>query len=447
MVGDVHTSAIGAMPAGLHSSHHQQEFSLKYSFSGSVLAACGLCTVLLMVFTEYTDHVGPDEVNRYYLFFIQVMAMVFLGIGLLMSFLRRYSFSAICLNFFASSMVFIQAVLCVGTVQQVLWNQTLSKIVLDLPLMIDASFCAAAAMISFAAVVGKATPTQIVWMLFLQTPVYALNQHLVVHTFEALDMGGTIVVHAFGCYYGLAASVALSRHQRDYGESNPKLSSSYISDITSMVATVLLWINWPSFNAALASAAAQFLSIANTVLALLGSTLSAFAVSSYLDGKLSAIAVQNATLAGGVCIGAACTLKMAPGVAFMVGLSAGAISTACFKYLTPYLDLRFGLGDTCGIHSLHGLPAILGALLAGLIAFTQDESFLLHSSSTQMAYQIAAITCTVFISAGAGYMAGWLVSTVNLFASPTLEPDQMFEDGLWFTAAGREKDFVAPVEV
>lgn len=55
----------------------------------------------------------------------------------------------------------------------------LGSIKLDLPLLIDASFCAGAAMIAFGAVLGKATPTQLLWMLVFMVPVYSLNQHLV----------------------------------------------------------------------------------------------------------------------------------------------------------------------------------------------------------------------------------------------------------------------------
>jgi ammonia channel protein AmtB len=58
---------------------------------------------------------------------------------------------------------------------------------------------------------------------------------------------------------------------------------------------------------------AQFLCICNTVLSLLGSTLSTFATSAHVNGKLNAVAVQNATLAGGVAMGAACTLHMVSG--------------------------------------------------------------------------------------------------------------------------------------
>jgi ammonium transporter Rh len=54
-----------------------------------------------------------------------------------------------------------------------------STILIDLPLLIDALFAAGAAMISFGAVLGKTSPTQLLWLLVLQVPVYAINAHLV----------------------------------------------------------------------------------------------------------------------------------------------------------------------------------------------------------------------------------------------------------------------------
>ena len=66
-------------------------------------------------------------------------------------------------------------------------------------------------MISFGAVLGKATPTQMLWLSFFMVPLYGLNQHLVFETFKAFDIGGSVSIHAFGAYYGLAASLMLSK--------------------------------------------------------------------------------------------------------------------------------------------------------------------------------------------------------------------------------------------
>jgi len=64
-----------------------------------------------------------------------------------------------------------------------------SFIELDLPLLIDSTFAAGAAMISFGAVLGKVTPAQIVWLLVLQVPIYALNAHLVTEASLPLSLG------------------------------------------------------------------------------------------------------------------------------------------------------------------------------------------------------------------------------------------------------------------
>lgn len=49
-----------------------------------------------------------------------------------------------------------------------MWLQGHKKIWLDLPLMIDSAFCAGAAMITFGAILGKVSPTQLTYLLVLE---------------------------------------------------------------------------------------------------------------------------------------------------------------------------------------------------------------------------------------------------------------------------------------
>ena len=55
-----------------------------------------------------------DQVAQYYQWFLDVEFMVFLGFGGLMTFLRRYSYSAIAFNFLISAFVIMCGLLPCG---------------------------------------------------------------------------------------------------------------------------------------------------------------------------------------------------------------------------------------------------------------------------------------------------------------------------------------------
>lgn len=70
----------------------------------------------------------------------------------------------------------------------------------------------------------------------LEVPAYALSQYLVYDVTKGIDAGGSITIHAFGAYYGLAASCFFSF--KSSGRANPKNGASYTSDVFAMLASM-----------------------------------------------------------------------------------------------------------------------------------------------------------------------------------------------------------------
>lgn len=87
-------------------------------------------------------------------------------------------------------------------------------------------------------------------------------------------------------------------------------SSDYASDTFTMLGTFVLWVFFPSLNAALVPASAQARTALNTVLALAGGTTFAFCASRLFHQKrFHMIDVQNATIAAGVAISSSASVR------------------------------------------------------------------------------------------------------------------------------------------
>jgi ammonium transporter Rh len=61
---------------------------------------------------------------------------------------------------------------------------------------------------------------------------------------------------------------------------------------------------------------------------------------------LNKVHVQNATLAGGVAVGAVADMVIGPHGAMIIGSVAGVVSTFGFHYLSPKLNVAY-VHDTC----------------------------------------------------------------------------------------------------
>jgi ammonium transporter Rh len=85
--------------------------------------------------------------------------------------------------------------------------------------------------------------------------------------------------------------------------------------------------------------------------------------------------VLNSTLAGGVAIGASADLINHPFGSMIVGFVTGAVSALGFIYYGHWLKKKINLHDTCGVHSLHGIPGIIGGFVSAIAAGLSRNNF------------------------------------------------------------------------
>ncbi|XP_072217820.1 ammonium transporter Rh type A [Leuresthes tenuis] len=392
--------------------------------------------ILYAVFVTYDDgkHHSSHHSNDtngaqpmdLYPMFQDVHVMIFIGFGFLMTFLKKYGFSSVGVNLLLAAFG-----LQWGLFMQGIWHMDHGMIKIDIFKMINADFSTATVLISFGAVLGKTSPVQLLIMTILEITIFSINEHLVANILEANDVGASMIIHAFGAYFGLAVARVLYRPSLRDGHEND--GSVYHSDLFAMIGTVFLWMFWPSFNSAIADPGfTQLTAVINTYLSLAACVLSAYAISSLVEhkGKLDMVHIQNATLAGGVAVGTCADMNIEPFGAMLIGLTAGIISTLGFKYLSPILASNLGIQDTCGVHNLHGMPGILGGL-AGIVAVA------LGKKNGSAAMQAAALASSLGFALIGGVITG-LIMKLPFWGQP---PDQnCFDDSIYWEVPEEEEE-------
>jgi ammonium transporter Rh len=125
--------------------------------------------------------------------------------------------------------------------------------------ILEADFCAAAILISFGAILGKVSIFQLFVYASMEVFFYSLNYSIITYIFKAYDVGGTMIIHVFGGYFGLASlfffnpKAACEAGRKD----KPLDRGNYLSDLVSMTGTLFLFCYWPSFNSAMVTGSSQ----------------------------------------------------------------------------------------------------------------------------------------------------------------------------------------------
>ncbi|MDF0673426.1 MAG: hypothetical protein P0120_03640 [Nitrospira sp.] len=369
---------------------------MQNSFWVKMLSAASLfllCVTSWVGAEEPAGAVNEARLVAQYNYSIHILAMLLVGFGFLMVFVRRYGFGATTGTYLLVATglplyIFLRANGMVGHAIQAHSVETLML----------AEFSVATALIAMGAVLGRLRVFQYALLTLVLIPLYALNEYLVLDNGSGLtkgfqDSAGSIIIHAFGAYFGLAASLVLTTAEQ---RSQP-IESDPTSDRFAMLGSMVLWLFWPSFATAIVPFEQMPQTIVNTVLALSGATLATYFLSTHFHhGKTSMVDMANAALAGGVSIGSTCNL-VSPTGAFGIGLLAGALSVIGFVFIQPILESKIKLIDTCGVHNLHGMPGLLGGLTAIVVV------------PSVVGVQLVGIAMTLVIAVVGGVIAGMVI--------------------------------------
>ena len=201
----------------------------------------------------------------------------------------------------------------------------------------------------------------------------------------------------------------------------------------------------------------------NTYISLLASTVCTFIVSAIFGSgnRFQAVDIQNATLAGGVIVGASADLMLQPFGALLAGCLAGTVSTLGYQVVQGKLFDWFNLHDSCGVHNLHGMPGVLGGLLSALLCYMADSAtygpalYLImgnmapkegsealaeaqallpgqveagpgHSAQYQATIQLTALGITLAVAIGGGFITGIIINIP--FLTSNMNDTELFDD-------------------
>ncbi|MEN6623272.1 MAG: ammonium transporter, partial [Smithella sp.] len=215
-----------------------------------------MCTLAGLLFVPAGTFANEAAVNglrqvQQYNFSIHILAMLLVGFGFLMVFVKKYGYSATTGTYL---------VVAVGLPVYMFLRSTgaLSSEAFpadSIKSLLFAEFAVAAALIAMGAVLGRLKLHQYGLLALIIVPAYMVNEWLVLDgglgiTKGFQDSAGSIIIHAFGAYFGLGLAMAFTKKE----DLNAAIDSDETSDRFSMVGSMVLWLFWPSFCSAIVPA-------------------------------------------------------------------------------------------------------------------------------------------------------------------------------------------------
>lgn len=282
----------------------------------------------------------------------------------------------------------------------------------DVPTVVFSAFQMAFAIITVAlisgSIAGRATMRG--WLVFIVAwtlLVYVPMAHWVFDTdgwvrdkLGALDFAGGLPVELNAGLAGLATAIVL-RRRAEFGRA--PLRPQNLPHV--FIGLALLWFGWFGFDAgsALRDTGVAPMAFLNTQLAAAGGILGWALVDKLRHGRVKALGVASAAVAGMVAITPACG-EVSPVGALVTGLIAG-IGCA----FAVNIKYRIGVDDTLDVVGIHGVGGFIGLVMIGLFATAQvsGKEGLFYGGGGHLLWRqlVAIVACGTY-----SFVLTWLIA-------------------------------------
>ena len=237
----------------------------------------------------------------------------------------------------------------------------------------------------------------VIWFTFSYCPVWHMvwnPKGYLADVHGAIDFAGGTVVHINAGVAALVACIVLGKRKGFPDRAMPPHNVPFV-----LIGAALLWVGWFGFNAGSALTAGNQAGMAQLVtqVATAGAAFAWMMVEWLKKGKPTAVGIATGAVAGLVAITPA-SGSVGPMGAMAIGIAAGAV---CYWAATT-LKKALGYDDSFDVFGVHGVGGIVGALLTGVFAISDQGAEMIKN---QIGPQAVGVVVTIIWSGVVAFIA------------------------------------------
>lgn len=267
----------------------------------------------------------------------------------------------------------------------------------------------------------------IIWFTISYLPIWHMAWNTtdeiggLFHRWHVIDFAGGTVVHINAAIAGLVGCIMVGP-RRGFGKK--PLTPHNVPFV--LIGASLLWVGWFGFNAGsqLAADGTAGMAMLVTQIAAAAGVVAWMAVELIVQKKATAIGAATGAVAGLVAITPA-----SGSVGVLGALVIGSVSSVCCYFFAVKVKHALKYDDSLDVFGVHGIGAIVGALLAGVFCF-ESLGGSGSSGGLEMGAQVWAQTKSILVTIVWSGVAAVIAFTIAKFTVGLRMDERGEEEGL-----------------